>query len=361
MHATPPPRTRRESKTVFDQSKVLGKMIDRRNERAPSVMGLGEHLQELRKRLIYAIVGLIPIFIVACIYGRQILDIVLMPVRAALHNAGEPSALQTTSVFEVFYNAFKASAIVTLIIGGPWIIYQLWQFVAPGLYSRERRFVYILAPLSMILSLCALAFMYFIIMPTMLGFLITFNAGTFNAKPLAGPLPPGITLPTIPVLKLDPIDPPLGAEWINTEVMERRTSIGPGHDGKVIVVGTPVSQSGGLLQQFRVGETLDTFVTFALGCAVAFQTPVVVLLLGWAGIVTTQGLRTYWRHVFVACAVLGAVLTPSPDPASMLLLTIPMYLLYELGLTLLWLLPAKRVAGYKAQPSNNNDGPADGP
>lgn len=347
---------------MFDQAAVLGKVIDRRNEKSQSVMGLGEHLEDLRRRVLFAVIGLVPIFVVACIFGRELLEIVMLPVKRALHDAGLHSAIQTTNVFEGFYNVFKISGITTLVIGGPWVIYQIWKFIAPGLYGNERRFAYVLAPLSLVLSTGALAFMYFIIMPTMLGFLVTFNSGIFTTQPLTGPLPEGVTLPTVPVLKLDPVNPPLGAEWINIEVMERRTFVGPDASGVPMIVGTPVSRSGGLLQQFRIGETLDTFITFALGCVLAFQTPVVVLLLGWAGIVNTKGLRKYWRHVAAACAVLGAVLTPSPDPASMMLLAGPMYLLYELGLILLWLLPAKRVSG-EASALQDNDlgGPADGP
>jgi sec-independent protein translocase protein TatC len=338
---------------------VIGPVINRRNERAEAVMGLGEHLEELRKRALWAVLGLLPIFLVAVYFGRDMLDVVLTPVRAALHDAGEPGAMQTTSVFEVFYNSVKIAFIATIVLGGPWVIYHLWKFVAPGLYTRERRFFYLLAPLSTILSFSALAFMYFVVMPTMLGFLVGFNAQTFKSTATTAPLAPGVTLPTIPVLTADPPDPAVGAQWVNRDSMELRISLGRDEQGNTITAGTPLSKSGALLQQFRVGETLETFITFAIGCVVAFQTPVVVLLLGWAGIVTGKGLRKYWRHVAGACSVAAAILTPSPDPASMLLLAVPMYALYELGLLLLWLLPASRVAGTKATPTN--DGPADGP
>lgn len=326
-------------------------------------MGLGEHLEELRKRVLWAVLGLLPIFIVACVFGREILDVIFAPVRDALHAAGEPSTIQTTSVFEVFYSSVKVAAIVTLVLGGPWVIYQIWRFVAPGLYGREKRFFYVLAPLSLTLSLAAVAFMYYVVLPTMLGFLVGFNQGTFGTKPAQVELPAGVTLPTIPVLNGDPPNPPVGAQWLNMEVMELRTSLGPdtreGFAGKTAIVGTPVSRSGGLLQQFRVGETLDTFITFAIGCVAGFQTPVVVLLLGWAGIVQASWLRKYWRHVAAGCAVIAALLTPSPDPASMLLLAVPMYMLYELGLVLLWLMPAKRVAAGLG--GRDAGGPADGP
>ena len=77
-------------------------------------------------------------------------------------------------------------------------------------------------------------------------------------------------------------------------------------------------------------------------------------------------LRKYWRHVAAVCCILGALLTPSPDPFSMMLLTVPLYGLYELGLLLLKILPASKVAGkrdpYSSWGSDDKDaGPADGP
>ncbi len=338
----------------------LAEVIDRRNDKAQTVMGLGAHLEELRRCLIWALVGLAPIFIISIIFARELLDVSMAPVRAALHAAGEPDVMQLTSVFEGFFNSVKIAFLATICVGAPWVLFQLWRFVAPGLHGHERRFIYILAPLSGLLSAAALLFLYYVILPTMLGFLVTFNAGTFTrANPIAD-LPPGITLATIPVLEGDPKDPPSGGQWFNTAVMEHRLSLGPGADGKPRIVGTPASTSGALLQQFRVGETLDTFIMFALGCVIGFQTPVVVLLLGWIGIVKRTFLAKYRRHILVICCVAGAFLTPSPDPASMLLLSVPMYLLFELGLILLWALPAHRIAGRPA-PDLSAGGPSEGP
>jgi Sec-independent protein secretion pathway component TatC len=340
----------------------LADVIDRRNTKAQSVMGLGAHLEELRRCLIYAVLGLAPVFVLSLVFARELLDVTMAPVRAALHAAGEPDVMQLTSVFEGFYNSVKVAMLATVVVGAPWLLYQLWRFVSPGLYGHERRFIYILAPLSGVLSASALLFLYNVILPTMLGFLVTFNAGTFTRANPTVELPPGQVLPSVPVLEGDPKDPPVGSAWFNTAVMEHRLSLGPGTDGKTRIVGTPASTSGALLQQFRVGETLDTFIMFALGCVLGFQTPVVVLLLGWVGIVKRAVLTKFRRHIVVACCVVGAALTPSPDPASMLLLSVPMYLLFELGVVLLWALPAERVAGRKGRDGKDDAaGPADGP
>jgi sec-independent protein translocase protein TatC len=83
--------------------------------------------------------------------------------------------------------------------------------------------------------------------------------------------------------------------------------------------------------------------TLGLGLALGFQTPIVVLLLGWVGIVDRAFLRKHRKAAMMICAVLGAVLTPA-DPMSMVVLTVPLYALYEFGMLLLLLVPPSRFA-----------------
>ncbi|MFT3683374.1 MAG: twin-arginine translocase subunit TatC [Phycisphaerales bacterium] len=337
---------------------MLDKAIERRNKDA--VMGLGEHLEELRRRVLLSVVGLAPIFLACLFFGERLVKLAVMPASKALHDAGEPANYQLNNPLEAFGAYVKIAAIITISVAGPWIIYQLWKFIAPGLYAKEKRFVYVLAPFSGVMALSGLAFAYFVVLKVMLGFLIGFNATMLDAdKPeQLKELPQGVKLvPTVTVLELDPPDPQPGMEWVNTELMERRICIGM-KDGKPDIVGQPLSHSGSIAQQFRLKETLDLIVTTCLATIGGFQTPVVVLLLGWAGIVNPSVLKKYRKHAFAICAVLGAVLTPSPDPLSMCIIFIPMYLLYELGLTLIIILPASRIIG---KAGNESSGPADGP
>ncbi len=100
-----------------------------------------------------------------------------------------------------------------------------------------------------------------------------------------------------------------------------------------------MTRGAGISQQYKISEYIRTLLNMGLAFGIGFQTPVVVLLLGWAGIVTRQTLAKYRRHAVGACALAGALLTPA-DPLSMVLLAIPLYLLFELGMLLLRVWPA---------------------
>jgi len=337
---------------------MLDKAIERRNK--DGVMGLGEHLEELRKRVLLSVLVLAPLFMVCLFFGDRLVRIAVDPASQALHAAGEPANYQLNNPLEAFGAYVKIAAIITISVAGPWIIYQLWKFIAPGLYAKEKRFVYILAPFSTLMALSGLAFAYFVVLKVMLGFLIGFNATMMEPRQSLAELPAGIKLvPTVTVLDFDPPAPELGMEWVNKTLMERCVCIGV-KDGKPDVVRQPLSHSGTIAQQFRLKETLDLIVTTCLATIGGFQTPVVVLLLGWAGLVNPKFLRKYRKHAFAVCAVLGAVLTPSPDPLSMIVIFVPMYLLYELGLLLITFLPASRVMGEKPQ-TQGDDGAGGGP
>lgn len=340
---------------------MLDKAIERRNK--DGVMGLGEHLEELRKRVLLSVLGLLPIFVACLYFGDRLVRLAIMPASDALKNAGEAANYQLNNALEGFGAYVKVAAIITLAFAGPWIIFQLWKFIAPGLYARERRFAYILAPFSTFMAIGGLAFAYFVVLRIMLGFLISFNSGLLGSEPprALAELPQGVVLaPMMPVLDGEPPDPKPGTAWVNTDVMEWRVCIGI-KDGKPDIVGHPLSHSGSIAQQFRLKETLDMVVMTCLATIAGFQTPVVVLLLGWAGVVNPKFLWRYWKHAFAICAVLGALLTPSPDPQSMLLIAVPMFMLYLVGLVLVVLLPASRVMGEKPQAAEQPGGPADGP
>ncbi|HYC32096.1 MAG TPA: twin-arginine translocase subunit TatC [Gemmatimonadales bacterium] len=333
---------------------MLDKAIERRNK--DGVMGLGEHLEELRKRVLLAVLGLLPIFLVCLYFGDKLVRIAIEPASMALRAQGEPANYQLNNALEGFGAYVKIAAIITLSVAGPWVIFQLWKFIAPGLYAKERRFVYVLAPFSTFMAVGGLAFAYFVVLKVMFSFLIGFNATLVTEQVIAAPLPQGTTLvSTVSVLQHDPPDPKVGMEWVNTSLMERRICIGE-KDGKPDIVGQPLSHSGSIAQQYRLKETLDQVVMTCLATIAGFQTPVVVLLLGWAGIVNPRTLWKYWKHAFAVCAVLGAVLTPSPDPGSMLLIAVPMFMLYLLGLVLVVLFPATRIMGEKPEPTSEGEG-----
>lgn len=305
-------------------------------------MSFGDHLEDLRRRLLISLLGLMPIFILSMVLGLGVLEMLIAPVQSELRAAGLPAALLATSPLETFLTYVRIAIVLTILVGSPWVLIQLWMFVSPGLYASERRFIYILAPMSAALTTAGVLFLYKVILPIVLAFFIQFGSGVGQPPVTTAPLPPDVTLGSIPILQHDPPNPPEGSFWINTSIMQLRVVVGEAN-GRAVVLGSELTRAGGILQQYRISEYVRLFLSLALGFSLGFQMPVVVLLLGWAGIVTPASLRKYRKHAMLGCVAASALLTPA-DPISMVFLALPLYLLYEFGGLLLRILPASRVA-----------------
>lgn len=322
----------------------------------PNAMTFGEHLDDLRRRLIFALMGLVPIAIGALIIGVPALEFLMAPVQEELRARRLPASLQATGPGETFGSFLRISLAITVVVGAPWAFYQLWLFVAPGLRAAERRVTFFLLPLSITLTISGLLLMYVYMLPLVLAFFIGFGSDIGRQVPTVAPLPPGITLPSIPVLTADPPSPAVGECWINTDLMQIRYCIGLDGEGDAAprrIVGSELVSAPGILQQYRISEYIKLLTSLAISFIAGFQTPVVVLLLGWAGIVEVSTLTRYRRQAIMLCAVVGSVLTPS-DPISLFFLAIPLYLLFELGVILLRWFPPSRIMG-KEPPDAGDD------
>lgn len=300
-------------------------------------MSFGDHLEDLRRRLVLGILGVVPIFVLSLAFGRQTLAFMIRPIRDQLRALDLPSSLTQTGPLETFNTYLQISLIVTVLFGSPWLLYQLWRFVAPGLYRNERRFVHLLVPLSSALTMSSFAFLYWVVLPVVLGFFIRFGTQIGQTSTPTAEVPPGFVLPQAPVFDGDPPEElwTPGAYWVNTDLNQLRV-VKPGKNSKPRAVGADLTQGAGITQFYRVKEYVGTVLNLALAFGVAFQTPIVVLLLGYSGIVDRAWFIRYRRYALAVAVVLGAVLTPA-DPISMLLLAIPLYGLFELGLLLLWI------------------------
>jgi sec-independent protein translocase protein TatC len=306
-------------------------------------MPLGDHLEELRKRLLWALLGLVPIALACMGFGTYLLNFLVEPARNALRAAGQADSLIQTGPLETFGTYMKVSLIAAVVFGSPWVLYQVWRFVAPGLYQHEKRFVYFLLPLSGLLTISGLVFLFRIILPVILAWLVRFGALVSPAPVSVAPAPPDVVFPSIPALAGDPASPQPGQFWLNTTLMEVRICVGV-EDGAPDVRAISLHRGTGIVPQFRVSEYVSLLLTLTLAFAAAFQAPLVVLLLGWMGVIDQALLGRYRRHAILVCAILAAFLMPG-DPLSMLLLWLPLMLLYELGGILLRIFPASRVAG----------------
>ena len=303
-------------------------------------MSFGDHLEELRKRVIYALLGLMPIAVVSLALGDKVIWLLIAPLEQALLANNQAPNLQTLSPLEAFAAYFKIAMVATLILGVPWVLYQIWLFVAPGLYETERRFVKFLLPFSALLTIAGTVFLYLVVLPVTLSWLICFGAGLVpGMQPVASDQPPPSVLGTIPVLTQDPPDPKSGDAWVIGPLKQLRIAQG---DGTTLTVALT---SGGLIsQQYRLSEYIDLIFLLGIIFAVGFQTPIVVMLLSWIGIVDPASLAKKRKYVFFALMVGAAVLTPMGDPLSLALVQVPLYLLFELGLVLARWAPASRVS-----------------
>jgi len=317
-------------------------------------MTLGQHLDELRKRLVWALAGLVPLVALAFSFGEQLLQYVLAPARKALADSDQPDMV-AISPLETFSAYMRVSFITALVVGSPWIFYQIWRFVAPGLHKHEKRFVYFLVPLSGLLTASGVIFLFKVVLPLILTFLITFSTGVGKVPILTAPTPESITLPSLPILDFDPTAPKPGEVWVNKKLHKIRICIAES-EGKPNILSIDLYREGGIRQQYRVGEVLSLVLTLITAFAGAFQAPLIVLLLGWAGVVNRPMLAKYRRHALLGSAVIAAAVMPG-DPASMVAMAVPLYVLYELGGILLLLFPASRVAGKRQTTEQEDDRP----
>lgn len=320
--------------------------------RDQSTMSFGDHLEELRRRLVFALLGPIPILIVCLAFGGPILEFIVVPLEAQLRASGQPVRLLATSPVESFGAYLKVAMATAVLISAPWILYQAWLFVAPGLYHNEKRFVYFLMPASALLTTAAIVFLYYVMLPVMLRFFIVFGSFMVQTHTPVAPLPPDVVLPSIPVLSADPPAPNPGEMWLNETLRELRIAA-TASDGTTAVFRMPMDVGGTIAQQYRIGEYVNLVFGMAIVFAIAFQLPIAMLLLGWTGIIEAKDLKPWRKHALFVCVIAGAIFTPA-DPGSMVLLAAPLYLLFELGLVLMQFVSTRRVAG-KEPPESGDE------
>jgi len=222
------------------------------------------HLVELRERIVKAGAGVLLIFLGLVYWAPDIFNLFSRPLIQALPKNGH---MIVTDVTGSFFVPMKVTLLAAFLIALPWVLYQIWRFVAPGLYSHEKRMIMPLVVSTYILFLCGVAFAYFLVFPTVFKVMAHYNA-------------------------------PLGAE-MSTDIDK------------------------------YLSFAMTTFLAFGI----TFEVPVVVMVLVRFGIVSLDKLRQVRPYVVVGAFIIAAVVTP-PDVMSQLLLAVPLWLLYELGLIL---------------------------
>ena len=291
-------------------------------------MTIGEHLEELRKRLILGLVGL-AVALIGCMWKcDQVLAILCKPLFRGLQKHDINSQLVTNGITEGFMTYLQVSIVCGLIIAGPWIIYQLWLFVAAGLYPKERKTITKYIPLSIALLMSGVLFVYFLVLPLTVDFFLTFTSGIPMPGGPGSAIVETQVLPAFPIIQGDPATPPEGAMWFNA--LQNRLKIRI-HDQTRLITFGPENL---LNPQITLDEYISFVLTFMLVFAVAFQLPLVLLALVRIGIVDIDFLRKQRKIVYFVMAIVAAVIAPGDVVTSMLALLIPLLFLYEFGIWL---------------------------
>jgi len=245
-----------------------------------------DHLEELRWHIIRALLAVVILTVVSFFYVHWIFDnIIFAPAQldfptfrymCQLGNwLGAPESLCVTELpFKVqsrnmtgqFMMSLTASFVIGLVISFPYVVWELWSFVRPGLETKERKFSKGAVTAISFLFLLGVFFGYYFLSPMTIWFLATYSI-------------------------------------------------------------SPV-----IVNEFDITSYVSTITSLVLGCGLLFQFPVVIYFLTKIGLVTPQLMRHYRKHSVVGILVLGAVITPSADPFTLTLISLPLYLLFEISI-----------------------------
>lgn len=306
-------------------------------------MSIGDHLEELRTRIILCIIPPIPLAILFFLVADSIVRWFLVPLYSVLEKHGLPTQVQVLSPPEFLIAEMKIAFGAAVLTAGPWIMYQLWKFVSPGLHKHERRFVYFLIPFSTLLGILGLLLMYFVMLPVILDFMVTL-AGSIEMNTTAIAVGQSISDVTLPVLHTHPEVAALGDSWIKMPEGVLTVAVESSTTDSLNTLTMPMSHGSLISQQFQLSSYLGFVILLMFAIAIAFQLPMVMLLLGWIGAVTPEWLRKNRRYALLILAVVSSLITPQ-DVISMLMMLAPLYLLYELGIQLIVWVPVSKISG----------------
>ncbi|MFT6074041.1 MAG: sec-independent protein translocase protein TatC [Yoonia sp.] len=267
-----------------------------------------EHLTELRSRLIYSVSAFLVGMIICFSFGSMLLDFLLMPIERTMRSLGNPNpVMQYTAPQEYFFTLIRIAMVGGLTISFPVIAYQLWRFVAPGLYRNEKNAFLPFIIASPALFLIGAAFAHYIVVPLAMAFFLGF-----------ADLPSFVSALMVEGVKLPP-----GTEFL------------PGATGGLALPAAAAIADSGVDIVFngKVNETLDITLKMIVAFGVCFQLPVLLTLMGSAGLASSRGLRGTRKYAMVGILIVAALVTP-PDVTTQLILFVVVYGLYEISIHL---------------------------
>ncbi len=265
-----------------------------------SAAPLMEHLKELRDRVLISLGAFVVGILIAFAVWNPIFNFLTQPVCDALQERGQECQLVLIKLQEGFFVAFRISVMGGFILAFPVIAWQLWRFVAPGLYKSEKGAFLPFLVSSPIMFALGASFAFYVVLPIAFNFFLGFQ-------------------------QLMVTDPEAGADLVSVE---------PG--------------TAGILFQGSMEQYLALTTNFILAFGLCFQLPVLLTLMGKAGLISSRGLASTRKYAIVLILVLAAVVTP-PDMMSQLILFAAIYPLYEVSIFLIGRIEKRREADLRAQ------------
>jgi sec-independent protein translocase protein TatC len=261
---------------------------------------LMEHLKELRNRILISLAAFVAGILIAFAVWNPIFNFLTSPICDALEGRGQECQLVLIKLQEGFFVAFRISVMGGFILAFPVIAWQLWRFVAPGLYKSEKgAFLPFLLASPLMFTLGA-TFAFYVVLPIAFNFFLGFQ-------------------------QMMVTDPEAGPDLVTVD---------PG--------------TAGILFQGSMEQYLSLTTNFILAFGLCFQLPVLLTLMGKAGLISAQGLIGMRRYAIVLILILAAVVTP-PDMMSQLILFAAIYPLYEVSIFLIRRIEKRREADLRAQ------------
>jgi sec-independent protein translocase protein TatC len=270
-----------------------------------STAPLIEHLAELRARLIYSILSYAAAMVACFTVAGPIFDFLARPLAELLVANGQEPDLIFTGLQQGFMTQIRISLFGGFVLAFPMIAYQMWRFVAPGLYRQEKNAFLPFLLASPALFLLGASFAYYIVLPLAFDFFLGFQD--------------------------------LGSDFVPGGSIA-------GDGGQIAPEGSAVSiQFLGTINEY-LGLTMKFVIAFGL----CFQLPVLLTLMGKANLVSAKGLGEMRKYAIVGILVLAAVVTP-PDVVTQVILFVVVYGLYEISILLVRMVERRREADLRAQ------------